>query len=1074
MKLKALILILIVFLAVPIAMYAGIYSTLKGIVKDEQGQPIRGASVRIMGTNLGASTKPDGTFQVLQINPGTHIVKVTYIGKKEWSKEIRFYVDKTEEIEVVLYEKVATETQTIEVTATKLVRADQQGTERNFTSDQIQGIAREGIQAIVGLSAGVFNSGDGFNIRGARASETQIRIDGLDVGNKFTGGFGLGGSTYYPIISTYAVEEVQTLTGGFSAEYGDVMGGVVNTIPKTGNTERYEGYIRWRHDIEALWGRQEYGVKLVRQGEGERLKAVREGEGAKLQGPDQHKFEFGLGGPLPFLSASTFFLSGTYTYEKYRNNSYEIYDPLGNNLGKLPNNHTWVKNLTGRLKFAISKDFDLIVGGSFGLSNFELSSSAWLYANDQGMFISKRSDGSFDTTYNGIPERIAKIPVGNQLVTNALARINHRISDNSFYQLTISNTSNNDEVAKRVGYQDPTFFGGYEVWLPQDDYIVSKGELVKEYDEYGNLKHNKIIDNYEFLTAPGKTKDGYLTADFPKINPLTGYIEGAGNSSGSNNPYGRSGAYATHGNASSFSFRKGNYWQIDGNYNLSLTGEMSHMFKTGFEMRFYQLRLHSNGLPWDGNPFFDVYTDEWGGNLYADNKNVKEKTSKPYKPFIGSFYVQDQITYKKTLIISPGLRFDFFNPNSEYRIYKTQFVSIRSDTGFAQATWKWQISPRINIAYPITERSNISLAYGIYFMMPELQSLYDGFAVDQLRGNNIIGDPNMEAQRTNAYQIAYSHQLSDIFAFDISAYYRDVYNQLGMKYVPSVPTPYFENAVAEYGNARGIEFTLRKLVDLVNGDPFGFEINYNLSSSVGTSSSPGSNYMRPKDPYTDVVAFPLSEYPQSWDRTHRVNLILNLVWGPNQGPSIGGIKFLENTQINLNGFFQSGYPYTKLDYRGNAVGEVNTERQPSIWSANLRFQKAFLLRDYFGDGAGRAQIEFFVDIYNVFNNRQVAGFYARTGDPLDNGQTFDVRPGQFSSTAYYKEANYGMAETFSADQYDSYGDRLYNINSDFDKNGIVTQEEKYLAFMRQVADNINFQGNFLAPIQVYFGLMFRF
>ena len=33
-------------------------------------------------------------------------------------------------------------------------------------------------------------------------------------------------------------------------------------------------------------------------------------------------------------------------------------------------------------------------------------------------------------------------------------------------------------------------------------------------------------------------------------------------------------------------------------------------------------------------------------------------------------------------------------------------------------------------------------------------------------------------------------------------------------------------------------------------------------------------------------------------------------------------------------------------------------------------------------------------------------------------------------------------------QYDNFGNRLYNVNADFDGNGIVTQHEKFLAYQK--------------------------
>lgn len=73
------------------------------------------------------------------------------------------------------------------------------------------------------------STGSGFNIRGARISETQIRVDGLDIGNQLSGYYGFAGRAEMPMVSQYATEQVQLVQGGYTAEYGDVAGGFIST-----------------------------------------------------------------------------------------------------------------------------------------------------------------------------------------------------------------------------------------------------------------------------------------------------------------------------------------------------------------------------------------------------------------------------------------------------------------------------------------------------------------------------------------------------------------------------------------------------------------------------------------------------------------------------------------------------------------------------------------------------------------------------------------------------------------------------------------------------------------------------
>jgi outer membrane receptor protein involved in Fe transport len=78
---------------------------------------------------------------------------------------------------------------------------------------------------------------------------------------------------------------------------------------------------------------------------------------------------------------------------------------------------------------------------------------------------------------------------------------------------------------------------------------------------------------------------------------------------------------------------------------------------------------------------------------------------------------------------------------------------------------KTQISPRIGIAYPITERDVMSFHYGRLFQVPERQFIYEGrLATATTRGN-----PNLDPETTIAYQLGVQHLFS-----------KDVFGQFGV------------------------------------------------------------------------------------------------------------------------------------------------------------------------------------------------------------------------------------------------------------------------------------------------------
>lgn len=1062
---KLLIILFLVLISYPLTVEASIYGILKGKVTDPEGKPAIGASVRILGTARGTYVKnPDGSFTIVNIDAGTYTIKVTAVGFQDYEVTgVKISADQTAEISVQLSSKEVV-TKTVVVTANRvMVNNTEIGQKRTISSEEMSTVAREGISSVISLTPGVVASGDGYSIRGSRADETKMKVDGIDVSNQFTGG---GAGSAGP--TEFDTEEIQVMTGGFSAEYGDAMGGIVNTVVKTGRTDRYEGYVRWRTDVDPMFGSQASGKKLIYDQAKGAYQSVNSGDGAKLQGPGQHRFSFGSGGPLPILNNSTFYIASNYTYRKFNGAGFEIYDPIGNNLGLLPDQQSWDKNIELRMKFPITKDVELRVGASIGSQNFESSSSAWLYGNDEGWIWDwKKSDWKRDESgnpkTNGIPERIAKQPVFNEFNNKFFARINHTLSSTSYYDFTVSRSSIKEEFSKRVGWEDPGYFSGFELWYPQDNYQVNGSILVDGF--------NKIVDNYEVIKRTSLTADGYNSYDFNQRNPLTGYIEGAGDATGTNNPYGRTQSYYQHGNTSALEFRNSEVWNITGNFEKVFEGEFRHMFKTGFDFTYFTLNRHSNSLPWDGNPFFDVYTKEWGGNFYTLDPLGWEKTSKPYNPMKGSAYFLDQITYKG-IIISPGLRFDMFLPGADYRTQMDKFVSITADSGFANSSMKWQISPRINVAYPITERSNVTINYGLFFQMPTLSYMYDGFSTIRLRGNQILGDPNMEAQRTNSYEASYNNQLTDDFALTVAAYYKDVYNQLGQIYVPAVPIPYYQYSVAEYGNVKGLEFTLNKRPTYQ--DHLRLTLNYSLSQAVATSSGADDHYNTPIDPYSELPAFPLSEFPTAGDIRHRVTFVLDFIWANNQGPSIGGIQPLENLDLDFTTTWRSGAPFTKTDLNGRVIGEIRTERGPAYWQTDMRITKKFNLKDWFGDSWGKTALEFSLFVYNVFNLNSAVSIYTSTGDADDQGLAFRRKVGDFSSEPYYKDADFGNPFTLQSTQYDNYGNRLYSKYADFDKNGIVTQQEKFDSYMNQLSTSVQFQGTYQTPRSVFFTMFFRF
>ncbi|MGH2575867.1 MAG: carboxypeptidase-like regulatory domain-containing protein, partial [Ignavibacteria bacterium] len=206
------------------------------VVDSKTKTPVIGATIKLEGTNLGASSDDVGDYVIINVQVGTYSVKCSYIGyEAQLQTEVRVSADITTSVDFSLNE-VIIKTDTVEIIARRNVLSpDQSG--RIITEESIQNTGIRGIENIAAKTAGVVQDerGTQINIRGGRTSETAVIIDGVLTTNPLD-----GNSTAY--VSNNLLQELSVLTGGFSAEYGNVLSGVINVTTKSG-TAKYSGSV---------------------------------------------------------------------------------------------------------------------------------------------------------------------------------------------------------------------------------------------------------------------------------------------------------------------------------------------------------------------------------------------------------------------------------------------------------------------------------------------------------------------------------------------------------------------------------------------------------------------------------------------------------------------------------------------------------------------------------------------------------------------------------------------------------------------------------------------------------------
>ncbi len=98
-----------------------------------------------------------------------------------------------------------------------------------------------------GVVSGVGTGKGNNSISGASGLENSYLIDGVNITNTGYGGIGAYNIIYGSLgtgVTSEFLDEVQIKTGGFEAEYGQALGGIINTIVKSGTNE-FKGSVAW-------------------------------------------------------------------------------------------------------------------------------------------------------------------------------------------------------------------------------------------------------------------------------------------------------------------------------------------------------------------------------------------------------------------------------------------------------------------------------------------------------------------------------------------------------------------------------------------------------------------------------------------------------------------------------------------------------------------------------------------------------------------------------------------------------------------------------------------------------------
>ncbi len=159
------------------------YGQIKGVITDkETHQPIVGATVQVIGTDLGAITDDSGRYVIRHVEPGVYDLEVTSVGyTKRAIKGIRVHQGLSAECNVAL----STDSQALEsirLYGEKVIDKYEVSSMAKIASQAIQRRPVKSVTKLLDHVSGVVKSGQGeTHIRGGCAGEIAYIVDGVGI-----------------------------------------------------------------------------------------------------------------------------------------------------------------------------------------------------------------------------------------------------------------------------------------------------------------------------------------------------------------------------------------------------------------------------------------------------------------------------------------------------------------------------------------------------------------------------------------------------------------------------------------------------------------------------------------------------------------------------------------------------------------------------------------------------------------------------------------------------------------------------------------------------------------------------
>ncbi len=969
---------------------AGTTGKIRGRVVDEStGAALVGVNVIVEGTILGAATDLQGDYYILQIPPGIFTVKVLMIGYREMLvTDVKISSDHTTVIDVqMMVQALEAEGEVVVVAERPLVDENVTSSTQFLSVEKLNQLPISDTKEALMMQSGVFfdqipvagslnSAGKGekrYSIRGGSQDEVMWLINGVRTSTLTLGRADQGGS--FTSVNLNAVQEVQVITGGFNAEYGNAQSGIINVVTKEGGPELESslefiyGFPGQRHFGDYLYDlndTSDYEIGIHWNDTTNTLDTNWLTDYRKNQIYDYRKIPdqtvyFTIGGPLFRLGDRrvTFFMSSQYKREAY---TYPT-----------PRDSRELENVQLNLSFPFSPKMKLRLEGMYNHDGH-----ATLQEGGDYVWMAKyyRGYGTLLDTYT----------------TLLAANFNHAISTSLFYDLKLSyyrsefkeDAGNYSEVGQSTftdiwGYQYYTGFEGYEEeGFVNYSFFYDKHTVQSDLSAVGSL--NWQANNYHLL----KTGFEY---HYNMMAELKDY------------------RFTSYNQNPRYWFNRGlheTFYPIQTAIYLQDKMEFQSMIMN-IGLRYDYFNANRTWFKNEGlfnlaiDPEFDTSLDQdgdqidAGGHVKYSFQNVLDKPRKAVDPYH---------------MLSP--RFSASFPVTERSIFNFSYGHF------------YQI-PQLDKMFAFSYFRPETILKGMIAADEEAEATgtepvhtpsSDG---DPERVVTLTNDP-LPPEKTIAFEVGLQHNINDMARLTVTAYYKNVFNQteelmgiFNRRFYGWNPfknqttnTMFYTGFLSgDYGDSRGIEINLRTYLK----SNLTIDLNYSFSRATQGRASPiRIEYdQEGNESYTWGDETIASEKSYSRPHIFRANLFYSLPLTLSGSlPS----RLLSGTSFSLLYSYTSGQGYTYLEEDDDPLWVFNNHRYPPIINTNLRIDKAVEFNN-------TRVLTAYLKITNLFNRKnlrtmgeyffgsQAYANYLEIGKPYTEWIDYDI-----SQTTYYENRQF--------------------------------------------------------------------